>query len=91
MQVTTLLSRHDQALSKPAVTEEELQHLEKQIVDQGNAVKEAKAAAKADSSQDSKAQVCLLNSPAMHVGQYLPGVALGHDHLQRQLLQTGLS
>lgn len=51
------MSRHDKALSQPAVTEEELDHLEKQIVDQGNAVKEAKAACKEGNTPEAKAEV----------------------------------
>lgn len=88
LQVTTLLSRHDQALSQPAVTEEELQHLEKQIVDQGNAVKEAKAATKIARTPEAKAQVsiavtscpqltCSLHTCSQSINQPVTCIVLG--------------
>ena len=62
LQVTTLLSRHDQALSQPAVSEEDLQQLQQRVSAQGSAVKDAKAAAKEGSTPEAKAQVSLLTA-----------------------------
>ena len=73
------MSKHDQALSQPAVTEEELDHLEKQIMDQGNAVKEAKAACREAKTPQAKAQVSLLPKsafkPTGHAPAHFPLVA----------------
>lgn len=57
MQVTTLMSRHDQALAEGVVTEQQLQQLQQQVSNQGSVLRSAKEAAKADASQQSKHQV----------------------------------
>ena len=57
LQVTTLLSRHDKALSEPATSQQQLQQLQQQVSDQGSAVKQAKAVAKEAGSEEAKAQV----------------------------------
>lgn len=57
VQVTTLLGRHDKALAEGVVTEQQLQHLQQQVSNQGSVLRVAKEAAKADASQQSKHQV----------------------------------
>ena len=57
MQVTTLLTKHDQALAGGVVTEQQLQQLQQQVSNQGSVLRAAKEASKVDASQQSKLQV----------------------------------
>ena len=59
--MTTLLSRHDKALAEGVVTEQQLQHLQQQVSNQGSVLRAAKEGAKADASSDTKHKVTFLS------------------------------
>ena len=57
LQVTTLLSRHDKALAQGVVSEQQLQHLQQQVSNQGSVLRTAKEAAKFSDTEEAKEQV----------------------------------
>ena len=71
VQVTTLISKHDEALAQGPVSEQDVQHLKDQIIKQNSVVKSANLAASTEDSQDLRDQVrqqfcSLTHSPFTH-------------------------
>lgn len=72
-QVTTLLSRHDKALAQGVVSEQQLQHLQQQVSNQGSVLRTAKEAAKFSDTEEAKEQERQAVQQLLHLKQELAG------------------